>query len=162
MQLLFISSNSSFNKCLRESTFVHSFSNEQSCTTNPYTDCSSMQGITILTSTNYSFRSCSWADCQSSAEAGAITFRDKTTNHLKVKTSNFIRCTSAATDYSQSAGAICAYNVCSISVSSSSFISCESTYRNGGGLCMYYILQQPYITNCDFISCFAFDDGGGV
>ena len=27
---------------------------------------------------------------------------------------------------------------------------------------MYYVLHQPYVINCEFISCHADDDGGGL
>ena len=120
-----------------------------------------MESIIIPTSGTYSFTNCNWTNCESS-DAGAITFRDKTTSLLYVDKCIFTRCNSTNDSNCYSGGAINAYNVYSISVSSSSFITCESTQSSGGGIDMQTILHQPYIINCDFISCFAYDDAGGM
>ena len=121
-----------------------------------------MQSIVIPTSCcYYSFKSCNWTNCESS-DAGAITFRDKTTSSLAVTYCTFLCCISTNDDYTQSGGAINAYNVYSVSISFSSFITCTSTKSRGDGINMSAILYHPYIHNSTCISCFSFDDGEGA
>ena len=120
-----------------------------------------MQSLTLPTSGSYSFTNCDWTDC-SSSDAGAITFRDETASSLEVKQCTFTRCISSHTDHKYSGGAINAFNISSISICSSFFHSCKCTKLSGGGINLYFILHQPYVNNCDFVSCFAFDDGGGA
>ena len=157
----FPSPNSSFIEIIRKHIPIHSVNNEQSCTTNPYINCSTMEQIEITTSADYSFTYCNWTDC-SSFEAGAIIFRDKTSSSLNINQCTFTHCISTNTNYFLSGGAINAYNVYSVSVSSTSFILCKCTVWSGGGISMTTIHHQPYLDDCDFISCFAADDGAGV
>ena len=162
---MLISSNSSFIECVRKhnpsSHILLSplLSNDcnQGCSDNDF----GSTNLTLDDTSHHEFTRCYWTDC-SSPDAGAITFRDKENSHLEINKCTFTRCVSNNEDKNCSGGAINSYNVHSISVTSSSFLSCSAPSRSGGGINLVSILYQPYIDTCTFISCFARDDCGGV
>ena len=112
-------------------------------------------------SSTHTFTSCSWKDCKGTQNP-AILFSGRTNSHLEVQKCSFNTCTNTNRDRQFSGGAINAYNVKSVTVSYSLFLTCKSTQSSGGGVNLFKLLYQPYIHNCDFISCHAADDGGGA
>ena len=164
-RLFFTSSNSSFIECVRNySPSSHILlspllSNDcnQGCSDHDF----GSTNLTLDDNSSHEFTNCIWTDC-SSFDAGAITFRNKQSSHLEVQQCIFTRCTSTYDDHQYSGGAINAYNVHSVTVTASFFLFCSASSRSGGGINLVSIIHQPYIHNCDFIFCSAFQDGGGV
>ena len=149
-------------KYLSQSNIFSSFPHSNECEQDCEGEDLGYKKVTLDESAIHTFTSCSWKDCSDSL-GGAISFREKTESSLTVNKCTFDSCTSSfSAGWSNGGGAINCYSVRSVSILSSSFLSCSSLNNGGGGINFYYIIQQPYVTNCDFISCHADDDGGGV
>ena len=112
-------------------------------------------------SSTHTFSSCSWNGC-SGSYGGAISFRDHSSSSLFIRECTFSFCETTSPDWANGGGALHCYSVHSVSIDSSSFLSCSCRVGGGGGINLYDIRHQPYINNCYFISCSADDDGGGA
>ena len=172
-KLLFTSSNSSYNECVRNHSSSKMFSSllqsnecEQDCEGQDLRN----QNVILDASATHTFKSCSWKDC-SGTKGPAISFQSKTGSSLTVDKCSFDSCTSTSSLRQDGGGAINAYNVKAVSIISSLFHSCKCTStqksgtgnnRSGGGMLLHSVTETPLVKMCMFISCEALDDAGGL
>ena len=117
--------------------------------------------MSLDASSTHTFTFCSWNGCSSSL-GGAITFREHTSSSLVVTGCIFCSCKCTSSNWVYGGAAIHCSNVKSVSIDSSTFLSCGCTYAVGGAICIIGISAVPEITENDFITCSGGEDGGGI
>ena len=168
----FTSSNSSFTECVRKhlsskySYVLQSNACEQNCQGQNL----GTRRVSLDSSSTHTFTSCSWKDCKS-AQGPAISFRSRTSSSLTVDQCSFDSCNSTSSVRQDGGGAINAYQVKNVRITSSLFYSCKCTsfqlstegqLRSGGGVLLHSVTETPLVKMCIFISCEVLDDAGGL
>ena len=182
-KIVFISSNSSFTKCVRtqlglpSSLFTHINNN-----LDPYTGCiithshivecedyqSASEWNKEISSSSI-FKSCFWIEC-SGNPSGAISCHTSGASVI-IHTCIFLHCTSSAPlssfAFASISGAVYVKAIKEIRVDASSFHYCSapqnvSDNEGAGAICINAVTQDISIAHSDFISCFTGSSGGGV
>ena len=152
---------------MREHHLVQPLSNDISCENNPYSDCSTMERQSFSSSGDASFTKCDFISCNNNqnrpeGDGGAISY-SVLNGHLIVTSCYFFNCIA----YQKEGGAIDVRDADYATISSSSFVNCQthlphSGIIGGGGINLRSIQQIPLISLCIFISCSSGNDGGGA
>ena len=170
-KLLFISSNSSFSECVRNSDMrqyhIPSVTPNDDCPSTPVTNREFKPIKCTYSSGSHSFIQCTWDNSERTSNGGAIHYRltantkDSSTS-LTVDKCTFLHCKEADPI---DGGAIYTAYIGTVSVSNSHFLDCKSgsgeTGAEGGGVLCYFISVLPLIRSCTFLFCTTGDDGGG-
>ena len=173
--LSFISSNSSFTKCVRNNApFLYSHKIFPSITDFPSpspfcsldedsTPCNTSSRNILSSEKDILFTFCEWRDITLTEEeegGAAIQFHSTTANSkLTISHCLFI----SLTTMKGYGGAVDIQDVSDASVSSSSFSNCnrmDADEGGGGGVSFLRVRCQPLIKECTFFSCFSKDCGG--
>ena len=159
----FTSSNSSFTECTRKHNSFKHFSNNISCNSNPYSDCTEMLQVSISGSehASYSFTNCKFSQMNTNYQGAAICSVSAST---KVTLNSCILkdCTS-----DKNGGAIYLNGSNSLTVMDTLFLNCvtnsDETDPGGGGMYINSSVSSHFVYRSTFIKCFAnvFPRGGG-
>ena len=162
-----LSSNSSFTECVRNThSLVSSYHppiSNNVCPASPVQDQTFIKYKCDGGSGTHSFKHCSWDNNGLTSAGGAIHIvfsESQSSISLSVSQCIFLHCHETSTD----GGAVYARNIASASVSDSLFFDCEcgtQVGKEGGGICLNGMSEQPLIKLCSFVSCMSADDGGG-
>ena len=121
---------------------------------------------TTPSSQSCSFTSCHFISCSNNenepkGNGGAISY-DVANGNLTIKYCFFYNCIA----YHYEGGGIDARNADDVTISYSTFVSCQAhsslVLSGGGGVNLWFIKQYPSIKYCSFISCISDDDGSGL
>ena len=162
--LVFISSNSSFSKCVRKHDIVTvspSFLANSNCALPTYTDCSFTQDNCSSLTSSASFTSCTWTKCESTYGGGIYLNVSDSRVTLIVTKGEFYSC--KADRYC--GGGIYAEGIGLMQVKNSVFYKCVAEATNdagGGGIEIWKIQKPPNIETTSIIACKSGNDGGGM
>ena len=114
----------------------------------------------FIRASKYEFNSCIWRSCEGSQGGAIYVTVSSSEATLTVSHCEFHNCKS-----SSEGGAIYASQIGEVTLRNSIFDSCHAVYASnngGGGIQMFHIKTQSFISESYFSRCTCYEDGGAI